>query len=150
MLRLFKALGNVLCLINSYLRDYLCWKHDKRHKVRKTSLLVWWGAVEARLGHICYVGVAAVAKIVGEVFTVTFGVAHIIPLLALRAAVAMAWHAVACVIPRQWMVAFWVAHVIAHFADITVCENQAVPQGGIGDIVNAKLPGDVVGAKGIV
>lgn len=58
--------------------------------MKKTNLLVWRGAVEARLGHVCYVGVTAVAKIIGEVFPVAFRVTYTIPLLAFRAAAAMA------------------------------------------------------------
>lgn len=89
-------------------------------KMKKVNLLVWRGAVEACLGHIRHVGVTAIAKVIEEVFPVTFRVTYTIPLLVLRATAPMARHAVTCIIPRQWMVAFWVACIIANFADITV------------------------------
>lgn len=89
--------------------------------MKKVNLLVWGGAVEACLGHICYVRIATVTKIIKEVFPVTFGVAYAISLLAFRATAPMTRHTVACIIPCQRMVAFGVTHIIANFADITVC-----------------------------
>lgn len=118
--------------------------------MKKVNLLVWRRMVEACLGHICHVGVAAVAKIIEEVFQVTFRVTYTIPLLVLRAATSMTRHAVTCIKPRQRMVAFWVTGIIANFADVTVSQNQPISKGGIGHIVNAKLPGDIVGAKGVI
>lgn len=111
---------------------------------------MWRGTVEACLGHIRHIGVTAVAEVIEEVLPVTFRVAYTIPLLVLRATAPMARHAVTCIEPCQWMVAFGVTNIISNFADITVRQNQAVSKGGIGDVVDAKLPGDVVGDKGII
>lgn len=88
--------------------------------MEKVILLVWRRAVEACLGHVRHIGVTAVAKIVEEVFPVTFRVTYTIPLLVFRATAPMTGHAVTCIEPRQRMVAFWVTCIIADFADITV------------------------------
>lgn len=107
-------------------------------------------AVEARLGHVCHVGVTAVAEIVEKVFPVTFRVTDTVPLLVLGATAPMAGHAVTCVKPCERVVAFWVARIVADLVDVAVGENQSVSEGGVGHIVNAEFPGNVVRAEGIV
>ena len=88
--------------------------------MKEANSLVGRGAVEARLGHICYVGVAAVTEIIEEVFPVTLGVTYVVALLVLRTTATMTKHAVTCIKPCQRMVAFWVTCIITNFADITV------------------------------
>ncbi len=118
--------------------------------VRSRILLVRRRAIEACLGHIRHIGVTAVAKIIEEVFPVTFRVTDTIPLLVLGATAPMTGHAVTCIIPCQRMVALWVTCIVTNFADITVSKDQPVAKGGIGHIVNAKLPSHVVGTEGII
>lgn len=82
---------------------------------------MWRRAVEACFGHIRHVGVTAVAKIVVEVFPVTFRVTYTITLLVLRATATMTiGPAVTCIEPCQWVVAFWVTCIITNFANIAV------------------------------
>lgn len=110
-------------------------------------LPVWRGAVEAGLGHICHIGVTAITKVVEEVLPVAFWVTYAVALLAFRAAAPVARHAVTGIKSCQGMVTFWITLIIANLADITVGEYQAVPQGGVGHIMNAELPGNIVEVK---
>lgn len=124
---------------------------DKENfSMRRLILPVWRGAVEARLGHICHIGVAAITKVVKEVLPVTFWVTYAIALLAFRAAAPVPGHAVTGIKACQRMVAFWIAVVITNLADVTVGEYQAVAQGGIAHIINAELPGNIVEAKSFI
>lgn len=88
--------------------------------VNKAILLVWRRAIEARLGDIRHIGVTAVAKVIEEVLPVTFRVTYAISLLVFWAAAPKPGHAVPCIEPCQRMVAFWVTHIVANFADVTV------------------------------
>lgn len=74
--------------------------------VEEVNLLMRRRSVEARLGHVCHVRVAAVTEVVEEVFRVAFWVTDTIPLFVFRTTAAVSEHAVSCVVPRQGMVAF--------------------------------------------
>lgn len=118
--------------------------------VKILDLLVWGRAVEASLGHIRHVGVAAVAVVIEKVVPVTLRVTDAVTLLVLGAAAPVARFAVTCIVPSERVVAFWVAGVIANLVNVTVGQDQPVSEGRVGHIVNAEFPGDVVWGEGII
>lgn len=118
--------------------------------VKILDSLVRGRAVEACLGHIRHIGVTAVAVVIEKVVPVTFGVTDAVTLLVLRTAAPVARLAVTCVKPGEWVVAFRVAGVITDLVDVTVGQDQPITERGVGHIVNAELPGNVVRGEGIV
>lgn len=118
--------------------------------VKILDSLVRGRAVEARLGHIRHIGVTAVAVVIEKVVPVTFGVTDAITLLVLRTAAPVARLAVTCVESGEGVIAFRVAGVVTDLVNVAVGQDQPITEGGVGHIVNAELPGNVVWCEGIV
>lgn len=118
--------------------------------VKMLDLLVRGGAVEACLGHISHIGVAAVALVIEKVVPVTFGVTDAITLLVLRTAAPVARLAVPRIESSERVVAFRVAGVVTNLVNVAVGQDQPITEGGVGHIVNAELPGNVVWCEGII
>lgn len=118
--------------------------------VKILDSLVRGRAVEARLGHIRHVGVTAVAVVIEKVVPVTFGVTDAVPLLVVGTAAPVARLAVTCIEPGERVVAFRVAGVVTDLVDVAVGQDQPVSEGGVGHIVNAELPRNVIWGEGIV
>lgn len=88
--------------------------------------------------------------VIVKVVPVTFGFTDAITLLVLRTAAPVARLAVTCVESGEWVVAFRVTVVVTDLVDVAVGQDQPITEGGVGHIVNAELPGNVVWGEGIV
>lgn len=88
--------------------------------------------------------------VIEKVVPVTLRVTDAVTLLVLGTAAPVSRLAVTCVEPGERVVAFRVAGVITNLVDVAVGQDQPISERGVGDIVNAELPRNVIGGKGIV